>query len=182
MSLESASVREIETIRSMIGHQDDVRWHCHTVLRKFVGEWSAADIAAGIIHPYEVLRDEGNLLVTVGATAMWTALIGGSITFFSNANSYIGVGTGTTAAAAGDLDLTGPSTLRKAMDSTFPTVSTNSVTFRATYGTSDANFAWNEWGVFNASSSGTMLNHKVISLGTKVNTATWQFAVTLSLS
>lgn len=100
---------------------------------------------------------------------------------FNNANSFIGVGDSTTAYAAGQTDLQAATNkLRKAMDATFPTVATNVVTFRATFATTDANFAWQEWGVFNASSAGTMMNRKVESLGTKTSAQTWQFTVTLT--
>ena len=91
-------------------------------------------------------------------------------TFFNNANSYIGVGDSTTAFVATQTDLVAATNkLRKAMDATYPQVSTNVLTFRSTFATSDANFAWQEWGVFNASSAGVMLNRKVESLGTKTS-------------
>jgi hypothetical protein len=47
---------------------------------------------------------------------------------------------------------------------------------------SDANFAWQEWAVFNASSTGRMLNRKVESLGTKTSSAAWTLTVTITLS
>lgn len=109
--------------------------------------------------------------------------IGAGGTAFNNANSYIGVGDSTTAFAAGQTDLQASTNkTRKAMDATYPNGGSNVVTFRSTFGTSDANYAWNEWGVFNASSGGTMLNRKVESLGTKTNTQTWQFTVTLTFT
>jgi hypothetical protein len=106
----------------------------------------------------------------------------GTGTAFNNANSYIGVGDSTTAFAASQTDLVAATNkLRKAMDATYPQVSTNVITFRSTFATGDANFAWQEWGVFNASSAGTMLNRKVESLGTKTSAQTWQFTVTITL-
>lgn len=102
---------------------------------------------------------------------------------FNNANSYIGVGDSSTAYAAGQTDLVAATNkLRKAMDATYPTTVTNVLTFRSTFATTDANWAWNEWGVFNASSAGTMLNRKVESLGTKTSAQTWQFTVTLTVT
>jgi hypothetical protein len=122
------------------------------------------------------ITDAGrNLLVQAG--------IGASVTPFNNANGYIGVGDSSTAFAAGQTDLQASTNkLRKALDATYPSGGSNVITFRSTFGTSDANFAWNEWAVFNASSSGTMLNRKVESLGTKANTQTWQFTVTLTVT
>lgn len=112
-----------------------------------------------------------------------TALTTATGTFFNNANSYIGVGDSTTAFAASQTDLVAATNkLRKAMDATYPQVSTNTITFRSTFATGDANFAWQEWGVFNASSSGTMMNRKVESLGTKTSAQSWQFTVTITIN
>lgn len=106
-----------------------------------------------------------------------------SPTFFDNSNSYIGVGDSNTAFAASQTDLQAASNkTRKAMDATYPTRSTNVLTFRSTFGTSDANYAWEEWGVFNASSSGTMLSRKVESLGTKTSAQSWQMTGTLTVT
>ena len=114
---------------------------------------------------------------------MVQASVGAAVTAFNNANSYIGVGDSTTAHAVAQTDLQAATNkLRKAMDATYPSGGTNVLTFRSTFATADANFAWNEWGVFNASSGGTMLNRKVESLGTKTNTQTWQFTVTLTFT
>lgn len=122
-------------------------------------------------------------ITDAGRNHLVQAGIGTSLTAFNNANAYIGVGDSTTAYAAGQTDLQAATNkTRKAMDATYPSGGANVITFRSTFGTSDANYAWNEWGVFNASSGGTMLNRKVESLGTKTNTQTWQFTVTLTVS
>lgn len=114
---------------------------------------------------------------------MVQAAIGAAGTPFNNANSYIGVGDSTAAFAAAQTDLQAATNkLRKAMDATYPQGAANVITFRSTFATTDANFAWQEWGVFNAASGGTMLNRKVESLGTKTNTQTWQFTVTLTVT
>lgn len=102
-------------------------------------------------------------------------------TAFNNANSYIGVGDSVTAHAFTQTDLQAASNkLRKAMDATYPQVAANVLTFRSTFSTAEANFAWQEWGVFNASAAGTMMNRKVESLGTKTSSQTWQITVTIT--
>jgi hypothetical protein len=68
------------------------------------------------------------------------------------------------------------------MDATYPQVAANVLTFRSTFGTSEAHFAWQEWGVFNASTGGTMMNRKVESLGTKTSSQSWQITVTITLA
>lgn len=114
---------------------------------------------------------------------MVQSTIAAASTPFNNTNSYIGVGDSTTAYAAGQTDLQAATNkMRKVMDATFPSGSTNVITFRSTFATTDANWAWQEWGVFNASSAGTMLSRKVESLGTKTSAQTWQFTVVLTFT
>jgi hypothetical protein len=122
-------------------------------------------------------------ITDAGRNHMVQATVGAAVTAFNNANSYIGVGDSSTAYAAGQTDLVAATNkLRKAMDATYPSGGTNVLTFRSTFATSDANWAWNEWGIFNASSAGTMLSRKVESLGTKTSAQTWQFTVTLTVT
>lgn len=107
----------------------------------------------------------------------------GAGTAYTNAVSHIGVGDSSTAFAATQTDLqAGANKLRKAMDATYPQVAANVITFRSTFATGDANFAWNEWATFNASSAGTMMQRKVESLGTKTSAQSWQFTVTITIN
>lgn len=123
-------------------------------------------------------------LTNAGRNFIASAIINdGPPTFFSNANAYIGVGDSNTAYAATQTDLQAATNkLRKAMDATYPQRTDNVLTFRSTFATGDANFSWNEWGVFNASSAGSMLNRKVESLGTKTNVQTWEITVQLTVA
>jgi len=122
-------------------------------------------------------------LTNAGRDHIAKTLIGEAVTTFAEANAFIGVGDNTTAFAGSQTDLVAATNkARKAMDGTYPTRSTNVLTFRSTFGTSDANFDWNEWGVFNSSSSGTMLCRKVEALGTKGNTQSWQFTVDITVN
>jgi hypothetical protein len=110
-------------------------------------------------------------------------VIGESVTEFNNANAHLGVGDSATAFAATQTDLQAAANkLRKAMDATYPTRAANVLTFRSTFATGDANFAWQEWAVFNASTAGTMFNRKVESLGTKTSAQSWQLTVTLTVT
>lgn len=113
---------------------------------------------------------------------MIDGITGTAVTAFNNANSYIGVGDSTTAFAAAQTDLQATTNkFRKAMDATYPQRASNVLTFRSSFANADANFAWQEWGVFNASTGGSMLNRKVESLGTKPSNQSWQFTVTLTV-
>lgn len=165
---------------------EPIRWKCDTRLEKFDTP-EGQDIAG--LAPYEVVDQPGNLLLYGGASILWEKLIGGTGTVFSNANAHIGVGDSSTAEAATQTDLVAATNkLRMAMDATFPThtdattVGAEAIVFKSTFGTSDANFAWNEYGIFNASTAGRMLNRKVASLGTKTSAGTWVLTVTLSLA
>lgn len=118
-------------------------------------------------------------LTNAGRDVIAAMLIGEVTTDFNNANAHIGVGDSTTAFVVAQTDLQAATNkLRKAMDATYPTRAVNVLTFRSTFGTTEANFAWAEWGVFNAASAGAMLNRKVESLGTKASTQSWQLTVT----
>lgn len=111
------------------------------------------------------------------------ALAGAAYTPYNNLNAYIGVGDSTTAFALGQTDLQATTNkVRVGMDASFPTVAGTLITFQSTFGAAVGNFAWQEWGVFNASSGGTMLSRKVESLGTKVAGQTWVFQAQLTLS
>jgi hypothetical protein len=121
-------------------------------------------------------------MTNAGGTFVAQAILGESVTVFNAANAYLGVGDSNTAFAVAQTDLQAASNkARQGMDSSYPTRSTRTITWRATFGTSSANYAWQEWGVFNASSSGTMLARVVESLGTKTSAQSWQLEVQLTL-
>jgi hypothetical protein len=122
-------------------------------------------------------------LTNAGRDLIAADVIGESVTEFNNANGHLGVGDSATAFAVGQTDLqAGANKLRRAMEATFPTRATNVVTARSLFATGDANFAWNEWGWFNASSAGTMMSRKVEALGTKASTQSWQLTATLTFN
>ena len=123
-------------------------------------------------------------LTNLGRDMLADAISGGSsYTKFNNANAYIGVGDSTTAFAVTQTDLQAATNkARQAMEATYPTRSANALTFRSIFGTGAANFAWQEWGVFNASSAGQMLSRKVEDLGTKTSSVSRQITVTLTVA
>lgn len=135
-------------------------------------------------RPYEVLEGEKNVLANAGITALLQLLTAAaSPTAFSNAAGFLGVGDSNTAAAASQTDLQAATNkLRKAMDATFPSVSAQTATWKSTFASSDANFAWEEWAIFNASSSGTMLNRKATTMGTKASGTSWALTVTVTVA
>lgn len=184
---------------------DNQIWHCHTRVDKFEGECEALGSGLAInadnfiVEAFETIEKEGNLLVIGGASVQWQTLIGNgtatasqALTYFNNGNAAIGVGDATTTAADTQTDMSAATNkLRRGMDATYPlhtdttgTAGSKSIVFRSTFATADANWAWQEWGVFNSptAATGRMLNRKVESLGTKTSAATWVITVTLSLA
>lgn len=119
-------------------------------------------------------------MTTAFATFIAQSVLGEAVTAYNNANAYTGVGDSTTAFANSQTNLQAATNkFRKAMDATFPQRSGAAMTFQSTYASGEANFAWQEWGVFNNASTGTMMCRKVESLGTKA-TGSWQLTLTVT--
>lgn len=171
------------------------KWRCQWMVEKV---WKAGDHSheAG---DREIVMGEGNLLLNGGASVIWqrlktkkpsTSSTGAALQGYSTDNARIGVGNSTATAAVTQTDLQGASKRYNGMQSGYPshTDGTSSsgarqILYRALYTTAQANFAWQEWGLFNSTGANKrMLNRKVQSLGTKTSSAQWTFTVTLSLS
>jgi hypothetical protein len=153
----------------------------------------------------------GNSFVATGLTnliSLWTALTGARINALSGTGSVCGVGTGTTLPATSDTALisdNGASAWYQAFDNTasFGTTTTNGVLIgTSTFGSANANFAWNEWcwatgggsitagttlsattnKPFNSANSQAMVNHKTnVALGTKASGSSWVFSTTFTI-
>lgn len=105
--------------------------------------------------------------------------VGESVTLFNNANARLGVGDSTTAFSAAHTDLQAATNkLRKGMDATYPQRTGNVWVYRATFGTGEANFSWDEVGLFNAAAAGPMLARKVEALGIKTSAQSWELTGT----
>jgi hypothetical protein len=127
-------------------------------------------------------------LTTAGAVFAAKAITGlNSPTLFSASNYYLGVGdnNGSTVNnfAVGQTDLQAASNKgRKQVTSVAE--SAGVVTAVASWDTASGNWEWIEWGSFNASSGGTMLQRKVESpsLGTKTSAQVWSLTATLTFA
>ena len=160
----------------------------------------AVDFEALKVRPLEVVETKGNLLCNNGIARLedMAFVAPGSIVAYDNTHARIGVGNGAGTAAATDTDLSAAagSTNRwfQAVDATFPSRASQTVSWKATFGTADGNFAWNEWGIDGGGASGNtvgtntattaaLLNHKTsAALGTKASGTTWAFTVTVAIS
>lgn len=121
-------------------------------------------------------------LTDAGKTIIAQRLIGTATNAYDATNGRIGVGDSSTAFAAAQTDLQAASNkLRKVVDST-PGQAANVLTFVATFGTSEANYAWAEWGIFNTATAGQgMLCRKVASHGTKASGDQWTMTATITV-
>ena len=132
---------------------------------------------------YNKSEFEGNVLLNEGITELAKLLIGDTADAYSNANAYLGVGESTTSAAATQTGLLGSSKTYKGMETSYPSIASQTVTWRAVFGSSDANNAWQEFTVVNASTdTGDNLNRKVSDQGTKVSGQTWTLDLEITFS
>ena len=122
----------------------------------------------------EIVQETKNLVVTAGKNFVASRMKDTT----KAAMTHMAVGTGTTAAAAGNTTLVSE-TDRNALTST--TVTNNEIAYVATWAAGDATAALTEAGIFNASSGGDMLCRTVFSVVNKgasdSMTITWTVTV-----
>ena len=123
-------------------------------------------------------REIHNLVVTSGLTYICSRMAGTS----AGVMSHMALGSGTTAAAAGQTDLVSILGSREALDSS--TASGNTITYVSSFEAGEGTGAVIEAGVFNASSSGTMLCRTVFPVVNKqaddTMSVTWTITLTAS--
>lgn len=120
-------------------------------------------------------RDINNLVVTSGLGFIASRMKDTT----DDAMSYMSIGTGTTAAAAGDTTLA-TELDRNAITST--TVTGNEIAYVSSWAAGDGTGAVTEAGIFNASSAGTMLARTVFSVVNKAANDTLSITWTITLS
>jgi len=120
-------------------------------------------------------REINNLVVSTGLAFIASRMKDTT----DDAMSYMGVGTSTTAAAAGDTTL-GTEIDRNALTST--TVSSNTITYVANWAAGDGTGAITEAGLFNAASAGTMLARTVFDVINKSANDSLSITWTVTLS
>lgn len=160
-----------------------------------VTRWESKEDWESGKEPYLVTRDGGSLAVLCGITdtggqQMWKDLrADAGTTAFNNANSFTGTGDSTTAFASTQTDLQAATNkLRKGMDTGYPKTpddsggETRKMIWRSTYGSTDANFSWQEFAIFNAAAAGTMVDRFVSNQGTKVSGQVWELTVKITLT
>ena len=121
-------------------------------------------------------REIHNLVVSTGLTFICSRMAGTS----AGVMSHMALGSGTTAAAAGQTDLVSILGSREALDST--SASSNTITYVSSFEAGEGTGAVTEAGVFNAASSGTMLCRTVFPAVNKQADDTMSVTWTITLS
>ena len=123
-------------------------------------------------------REMNNLVVSAGLTYICSRMADAS----ASVMSHMALGSGTTAAAAGDTDLESILGSREALDST--TASSNTITYVSSFEAGEGTGAVTEAGIFNAATSGTMLCHVIFPVVNKqaddTMSVTWTITLTAS--
>jgi hypothetical protein len=127
---------------------------------------------------------EGNLGLNEGLAELIDIICGlGTPTKWDNTNARLGVGNSNTAADPSQTSLQGATKTFKAMDTGYPQRSGQTAEWRATFGSAEGNYAWEEFTVVNAADdSGKNLNRKVESKGTKSSGETWTLSLKITFS
>lgn len=175
MVVEKWDLDQIQFVKGVLGFLDG-REPC------------AADFRRAGVDPTEIVEAEGNLLTGLGAARMASLLIGGGSQAMTVAATRIGVGNSTTTpATAADTDLFAAAGSANRWFSPVDSISAtdNVITLVATFGTTVANFTWQEYGIDIGAPTvaasavvNTLFNHKVGvggTLGTKTSTYAWAF-------
>jgi hypothetical protein len=154
-----------------------------------------ADFRALRIKPYSVTQTLGNVITNAGWQALLKAATSGASgpLIFSSTVGRLGVGdtAGTPAAADTDLAASAGSTHRlykfMAAAPTVGTTTNRTWTFVATFGSSDFNQVWAEFGIDSGTADGTtvvapLLNHANSAQGTKTAGQVWTSTAILSFT
>ena len=158
------------------------KWKAHATLAK----WHATESFQLGCLPDEVSEHPGNMLLNNGIARLLDLLIGAGGQALDATHCRIGVGDSTTAASAAQTDLQAATNKYFKLCSSV-TRASQTITVVASFGSSQGNFAWEEWGIDFGTADGTtvtapLLNRKVTTMGTKASGSTWQLTVTITVS
>jgi len=167
------------SVSSSNGIQENLNWSPRWRIDKYKDQ---NDYDNGIIN--ETLEFPGNLLLNEGINAILHLLIGdGTITPYNNLNAQIGVGDSTVAEVATQTGLQAVTNqLYVPLNTGYPSISAQTVNFAGTFGSSQANWAWNEVTIENSLAAGLNLNRKVFNGGVKTTPAIWSITLSITIS
>lgn len=159
---------------------DQIVYKAAWVIHKYASD---EDYASN--RPYAVSRFDGNLLLNEGKARLHNLLTGVAGANYGNAAAYLGVGDSAVAEQVTDTGLLAAvNKFWRPMEATYPIwTAPNKTTWRSVFGTTEANYAWNEFTVVNASTdTGDNLNRKTSAQGTKTAGQTWTLDLEITWS
>lgn len=193
---ESVRIIKEEPKEDISMNRDGAKWKCKMHIEKYNSDES---YDKGV--PDEIQEVDGNTALYTGLALIWRLANGqGELDptnnyYLNSDNTFVGVGNSSATAAPTQEGLLGTSVAYKEMDQTtgteYPLILDNTITVRAKFGPTEANFAWNEWGILNGDPTNTeerplstivQMNRKVEPMGTKVSGATWVVVADLSIN
>ena len=176
---------------------DRVSWKAHWRIDKFrdPDDQIAKKLQAGLPMA-EALRlyadmyisaeaFEANIALNEGLQELIDIICGlGTPTKWDSTNARLGVGDSNAAESASQTGLQAATNKTfKAMDTGYPQRSNQTAEWRATFGSADANYAWEEYTVANAADdTGKNLNRKTSSKGTKSSGESWVLSLQITFS
>lgn len=183
-SVSEEDIQNMESLYSKLCKRLGISEHSQWRVEWQVEKW--ADTARKIagFSPDEVVCAGQNIILDTGANEMLKLITGTGGTAFNASNSYIYVGTDSTAENASQTGVisTGANRAYAGMDTGYPMVSSRQMVYRASFGDTSANFAWNEAAILNGTGANAVaMNRKVSTLGTKAS-GTWTLQITISLT
>lgn len=128
---------------------------------------------------------DANVALNEGLQELIDIICGlGTPTKWDNSNARLGVGDSNAAENASQTGLQAATNKTyKTMDTSYPQRTNQTAEWRATFGASDANYAWEEYTVVNAASdTGKNLNRKTSSKGTKASGESWVLSLQITFS
>lgn len=163
-----------------LGISEHSQWRVTWQLEK----WADTARKLAGLEPDDILLDTQNIILDTGANEMLQLIAGTGGTAYNATNAYIYVGTSNTPENASQSGIlaTGVNRAFAAMDTGYPVVTGRQAIYRASFGDTSANFAWNEAAIVNGTGANAVaMNRKVSEMGTK-STGTWTLQLTVSLT
>lgn len=139
----------------------------------------------GAKKPYEILETNQDKFLVEGMNLMWELICGAGGNAYNNANARIGVGDSSTAEDETQTGLQAATNkLWKGMVATYPLHNVDKkITFRSVFVNGEAEFAWNEVTIVNASDdTGQNMLRIVSAKGTKPAGEEWTAEVECTLA
>lgn len=123
-----------------------------------------------------------NEITTAGLNNLLDVAFGLGGTVVNSTNAYIGVGDSGNAFDSAQTDLQASTNkLRKCMVGGYPARASQTVTLRAQFTGTEANFTWREYAIFWGATGSKMLSRRVQGLGTK-SSGTWTLTASVTLA